>query len=581
MVGGTAGDAPPAMTSRDVGRPGNVRALEMLVVRLRRRYRLAAAARSVSRWGWVGPALAVGLLLYARRTPVEGEVAAAGLVAGVWILAVTAAALLGPLPLDRAARRADHDLALKDRLATALAFGDGEPSAMIGLQRADALRVAATIDPAKAVRIRWDRRRLVAGAAIAAAATALALLPNPQREQLAARKVIAAAARAEAERAEAHRAELRADAALTAEDRAALDAALAELAERLREDGSRADDALAAVTDAEREIGRLRDPSASQRSNAADRLAEQLADLAATSAPRKQADTATEAAALADLASTAAARSARERARLAGRLEELAESTAATVPGAAESLRDLASALRSGSREAGMRAAASSQAAITAAREAGSAARAADALLSDLQRGRQALSAAASGTALSASTGGEGAAGADDREGAGSAAGREGQGAGDGDGGGDGSAAGPEAAGSSAQAGGGFSPGGSGGRGSDARAEARGEGDAYAPTGEALSGRRGESPFVFAPSPGDESGGRPEFVPSRDGPADDGATQSMRESRAPAARGRALVPYRDVFSRYRDAAAEALERETIPARLRPYVQRYFEQLEPQ
>ena len=42
----------------------------------------------------------------------------------------------------------------------------------------------------------------------------------------------------------------------------------------------------------------------------------------------------------------------------------------------------------------------------------------------------------------------------------------------------------------------------------------------------------------------------------------------------------ALVPYAEVYASYSAAAAEALEREYVPAGLKDYVREYFTQLEP-
>jgi len=88
----------------------------------------------------------------------------------------------------------------------------------------------------------------------------------------------------------------------------------------------------------------------------------------------------------------------------------------------------------------------------------------------------------------------------------------------------------------------------------------------------------GELEEVFAPRiPG--TAGDAEFVPGQQGPGGQSVTRQERQP-LPGQPGRAMVPYRDVFPAFREAAAAALEREYIPPGLRDYVREYFSRLEP-
>lgn len=108
----------------------------------------------------------------------------------------------------------------------------------------------------------------------------------------------------------------------------------------------------------------------------------------------------------------------------------------------------------------------------------------------------------------------------------------------------------------------------------------QGGGGQYRPTGPVARFLQGRSPFVYAPTQRLGTAGRSEFIPGRLSGAGDRRQSIQRESRSPGVALPALVPYEDVYARYREAASRALERERIPGPLRQYVKLYFEQLEP-
>jgi hypothetical protein len=141
---------------------------------------------------------------------------------GVAVFLITLVRLLARrMPDSQVARRADRELALRDRLSTALAFAEGGDQLVLR-QRADAAAVAAGIDARGAVPVRLDRRRLAVAAALALAIGVLVLAPNPQHEQLAVRRAVQLAALQQAEMIEQLRSELRDEQSLAADEQAKL-----------------------------------------------------------------------------------------------------------------------------------------------------------------------------------------------------------------------------------------------------------------------------------------------------------------------------------------------------------------------
>jgi hypothetical protein len=69
------------------------------------------------------------------------------------------------------------------------------------------------------------------------------------------------------------------------------------------------------------------------------------------------------------------------------------------------------------------------------------------------------------------------------------------------------------------------------------------------------------------------------FLPGRESGA---GQETVREGQQPGAGSvaGARVPYSDVYAHYASTAAEAMEREYIPAGLKAYVRDYFTYLEP-
>jgi hypothetical protein len=93
--------------------------------------------------------------------------------------------------------------------------------------------------------------------------------------------------------------------------------------------------------------------------------------------------------------------------------------------------------------------------------------------------------------------------------------------------------------------------------------------------------RAGDAELLYVPPNRNGVQGASQFIPSRAAAAGGRVQRSERDTRKPGVSNPALVPYEQVYGAYRDAAAEALRREAVPARLRDYVRQYFAQLEPQ
>jgi hypothetical protein len=89
-----------------------------------------------------------------------------------------------------------------------------------------------------------------------------------------------------------------------------------------------------------------------------------------------------------------------------------------------------------------------------------------------------------------------------------------------------------------------------------------------------------ESETVYAPTDGLYLTGETGFVAGQENEA---GQVIIREEKSPqpGAVGPALVPYRQVYQDYADAAAETMDRERIPPEMQDYVRDYFSQLAPE
>ncbi|MEJ2210883.1 MAG: hypothetical protein P8129_17850, partial [Anaerolineae bacterium] len=264
--------------------------LRSYLVRLARRLRLRDGLRLAQRSLWLA-CLAVALVQFAGRLwPVQHLWLWALAPLAAWLAAVPAYAALRALPPGRVARRVDLELGLKERLSTAWMFEAAEQPedqgatagfspALVSLQRSDALAAAHAIEPRRALPLTWQRRPLLAAAALAGLALALALWPNPMDRILAEREAVARAAGEQAAQIEDLAQEIEDEEALTEQEREELLRRLEELAAELRANPGDREEALADLSRLEEALRPRLDAQAGARQAALEALAAQLAAL--------------------------------------------------------------------------------------------------------------------------------------------------------------------------------------------------------------------------------------------------------------------------------------------------------------
>jgi hypothetical protein len=520
--------------------------------RLRTRDALFLATRTV----WLAFLGGVLVQIAGRLVPLERRVLWSVAPLIVWTAAVLGYAFLRRQPLDLVARRVDAEVHLKERLATALELeswgigrltdSDSPPDslpryqpALVALQQRDALAAAQALDPYRHLPLHIARRPLALAAALSVAAGLLAFLPNPMDEILVRRAAVREELERQAENVEALQEEIQGQEELSPEDREELLKQLEELVKELRANRGDPEEALADLSRVEEALRQRLDLEAGARAAALEQMAADLTSLSDEGRPKDAAEMAER---LQELAAQLDEMEDSEREALARAWERMASQVAPTDAPLAQALAFLANAARQGDSTA------AAQAAQAAARALSQAARdlatqeALNRALSQLQRSSRQV--AQSGPQGQASAPGQG-------------VGQElgpGQGQGQGQGG---------QGGTSART---LPPGQWPGRMGEPDRPNRPE-------------AVGELDEVYAPwlRPGGE--GEEAFIPGREGAGGETTVRTERDS-LPGTESEALVPYSDVYATYREAAAQAMERETIPMGLKDYVREYFSRLEP-
>lgn len=502
---------------------------------LRLRDGLRLAAQTV----WLAVLAALLVELAARFWPMPDRHLWALLPVGLWLATVALFSLLRPVPLYRVARRLDAELGLKDRLATALELQESaaaDPLAFKPRQLADAENVAEQLGPGK---LNWQvsHRKLGWAAGLLALLLAVAVLPNPMDDILRQRAAIQETVAEQAEAIRAARDELEAETDPTSEERAQALRELERLMNALAANPGDLEQALADLTQAQAELRALQSPTTGADRSALDQLAGQL-----TALSRGEAQAATEAAeagqALNELASALPSLDAAAQAELADSLEALAAQAAATDAELAETLVELANAVRDGNIGEALQAAGAAQGALAQADQNADLQAALAQAQTALNESRQQLAQTGQGQAQA-----------------------QGQGQNQGQGQGQGQ------------------PGSGGGTTADQLPGANRSGQAGDPTQPNRTAGMGTLDSIYAPESGLHLGGNPDFVAGQE--TDQGQT-IVREEQSPQGNvNPALVPYRDVYQNYADAAAETMEREQIPAEWQGYVRDYFSELEPE
>lgn len=574
--------------------------------------------------------------LWWRRAVRSGLLVVAGVVLGVAIVQLVARAFpLGAAPwiqagvaglgllgwvvdagrrrpsLVDAARRADEELGLRQRLGTALELAGHETlDPLEARQLVDARARLNEVDLRRAFPPRLARRPV----AVAAAGLALTLLlvawPNPQDALLEQRRAAREAAERVAERVEEEADEIGEE---NVEDpdprREALERQLRELARQLREQGEDREAMLARIGSVQEELSRMADPQAAEQDAGLTQLA-RAASRAATGdeAANPEGDPEQAASDLDELAERTDAISQDEASARADELRQAAQSGAASQPRVAQALARAADALdaaaRSGSDEDRQAAAEALERAADAFRESErdrQLQRDVAQAQSTLQEGARQV--ARAGQPTGSSTGQPGASG---QPGAGSSdqpapSGQPGQPGSSGQPGQPGASGQPGQPGSSGQPGQpgsqpgsqpGGQPGSQPGSNPGAGGQPGGGGGTNVrriPGGGILTGgfdgpTEGNEGFETD----DESNvlsdferfgrpGDPDFIAGSGG---NGGTDQTGSGSGVGFDNESVVPYASVFDLYNDFAQSALDRQQVPITLKDFVRDYFSRLEP-
>ena len=508
-----------------------------------RPWRLRLALKGALKWAMLGSGVGLGLavvLLAAARLVPWPDVflwAVVATVAGT--TAGVVYGILGRPSWEAAARQADHLQALSDRLGTAWELRNSA-SPFATLQRQNALASAGALEPGDAINM-WPVRShflpLLVGLVLIGL---LVVLPNPMdgiirqqehfQEQL---------AEVKEELLKTKEDVAGPDTSLSAEERAAAEEALEKLQEALTETKD-IPSALAALSDAEQEIGSLQEPKIGQSRGLGD------VGAALTTSPTTQAlgeallsmDGAALLDALDALAHRMHSMSEDELQELAASLQRTAN--AATGSEALSgSLRQASRAIASGDPSTAGGDLGDLADRLASLQEAMKASEVLEGALADLRGARSFIS----GVALVQAGGGIGTEGGS-REGGGSVPG-PGQGGEGGNGGG-----------------GGRGTGGATGIGS-------GGGTGGSGAGDQPGARRGEGAGRFL------TDGETVFVPGQ-GP---GIPTEVRARPGTGIAPGRLLPYGEVLGEYAEQAREHMERSPVPQGYKDLVRRYFTELE--
>jgi hypothetical protein len=301
--------------------------------------------------------LALAVEVLGRRYPVDPA----------WPLLVACAALAAVMSvggwmrawpsLPRVARRADAALGGRERLATALEFATAA-GALVELQRADALRLAATSDAAAVAPARLPWRPLAVALVAGVAAIALALLPNPALVHLRQQRAAAAAQEQAAEKIEAISKQI---ATSNSNDPPGKKEALTKELQKAADSVRKAPDpatAVASLSQAQDAIRSLTDPNLAAKQAAESAAGKQLAGQATTAkagsalAAQNSQQASTE---LKNLASSLPSMNAADRAATAQALASAAQA-AQGDPQLQQSLQKASDALKNGDVQAAQQA---------------------------------------------------------------------------------------------------------------------------------------------------------------------------------------------------------------------------------
>lgn len=509
---------------------------------------------------WAPRGLLAGLLLAAllaiatRLQPLLTNRELAIVAIGLALAGLVAALLAVWLPqrsLLAQARYADAALSLRERTSAAVELADGllaAPDHLVDAQLADALQSAERVNFKAALPLPFRRQDWLILLLAALLMGAAVYLPNPQGEILSAQRALAAEIEEQADSLEALIEEIEANEALAAEQQEALQAPLTEALAELEQGDLTREEAVAALSEAEAE---LRDLRARHDTSALERSLDQAGQPLSRNSASQQLGSSLQAGNLGSAAAQATALAEslpqltpEEQAALAGALGEAAAALEEVDEALAAGLAEAAVALRAGDVAAAQQALRGAAGTLHQRARQQAAAQQAGAAAGQLAQGRQQVAQAGQpGQGGQQPGSGAGQAGGEGSGGAGQGSGGEGQGSG-----------------GSGSSGGNAAGGGVGGIGGETGHAT----NVYVPDFANLSGFEGED--VELPA---------ECV------ANPSACGALLNERATGFGDEtSVVPYRQVFGDYRDAAYRALEDDYIPLGMKAYVRDYFSSLEP-
>lgn len=486
---------------------------------VRRRIRRIRAARGACAGILLALLFCVALRMVSLFVPIEGFVRLAMAGACACLLLAVLCAFAWPVSPTAAAMAADAS-GLKERAQTALAFAEDE-SPIASLQRSDALAHLRALDVKKAIPLRINRRVPIATLALCVVFAALMLLPNPQDAVLRERLQVRQSLQAQADAIEKEAAKMLAQEPLTPEEQRDLRRITADMAQSLRQAEDKRD-ALAALDAQQREMERL-------QAEIRQRIAAETAS-AFDSQP-----------ALKGLSSAIASNSADAVQDALSSLAQAMEQSQLDTQSLSDQLSQAAEAAPQGQTQQALQAAASAAASGNAAQATASLA--------------QASMSAMEGSAAATTSGNIGALMSMARSGT-------------------------AQAGSGGQGGGGQGPGGSGAGSGSTNKDAgynpsASQASQQQPSG-GISDRLAAYERIYDPT---RLGGANEASHVQ-GEEHDDETQQMQLG-AGSGTLEGSVPYPQVIGEYREAAAQAMQRASLPASLQGWVNAYFDALIPE
>ncbi|MBI3763778.1 MAG: hypothetical protein HY260_18190 [Chloroflexi bacterium] len=532
------------------------RNLDLWLLRLRFRDAVQWGVRGLS----AGLAAGLGFALMARLKPLFTvseliNVCAGFAVGGLLLFVFTA--WVWPRSKFNAAQYFDRVFGLKERTSTALEIGAGKvtaPDWLVERQLRDALSVAEEVDPGDGLPIHIPRVEWLLALVLLASIAASLAVPNPQDPVLAQQRAVEAAIKQAVQQIETTRRNVQNNPALTDDQKKDIAQPLEEAQRQLQQGNLTREQAVAVLTQSERQLQQLSDPTAQAQSQALQNAGQGLQNNATTEQLGKDLASGDLQAAARDLANLDVSKlSQTEQQNLANELQQAANAVQATNQQLASQLQQAANALRSGNTQAAQQALNQASQTLSQTAQQLAQSQAASAAAGQVGQSRQTVARAGQAQPGAGGQGQQGQQGA-----GGQGQGQQGQGSSQTQG------QGPGGGGAGRGEGNGQSQGSQAGNQSS---NDNGPGD---------GGQRGYEP-IYAPSRLGGSGGPEVHLPGTGDPNDQVVGQG---NTSPQNAGNVTVPYNQVFGEYNQAAHDAIRTGNVPIGLRPVVRDYFSSLQP-